>query len=235
QVYEHQPSKLAAIEARWETVPAGDTAPWSILALPNANAEKNDFELNIPQGLGYILEFKPELSAPVLGLKEFAPADRPPMIGLIFYCFRIMAGIGVFFAGLMGVTLLQWLRGKLSPESIVQQTWLLWAWVLAAPLGYVAVETGWTVREVGRQPWTVYGLIRTSDAASQLPASNVLVSLIAFTVVYSLLLIATLYFGSRILRQGPNLDLPLPGSEDSPPADPSGEFVPDRRPLEAQR
>ncbi|MGA1262971.1 MAG: cytochrome ubiquinol oxidase subunit I [Prochlorothrix sp.] len=235
QVYEHQPSKLAAIEARWETVPAGESAPWSVLALPNAAAEQNDFELNIPQGLGYILEFKPELSKPVLGLKEFDPADRPPMIGLIFYCFRIMAGIGFFFAGLMGVTLLQWLRGKLAPAAIIQQKWLLWAWVLAAPLGYLAVETGWTVREVGRQPWTVYGLIRTSDAASQLPASNVLVSLVAFTVVYSLLLISTLYFGSRILSHGPNLDLPLPGNEDSSTAAQPGEFVPDRRPVEAQQ
>ncbi|KKI99638.1 cytochrome ubiquinol oxidase subunit I [Prochlorothrix hollandica] len=234
QVYQHQPSKLAAIEARWDTVAAGETAPWSMMALPNAKAETNDWELNIPQGLGYILEFKAELSEPVLGLKAFEPQDRPPMIGLIFYCFRIMAGIGFFFVGLMGLTVVQWLRGKLAAAHLGQQTWLLRAWVLAAPLGYVAVETGWTVREVGRQPWIVYGLIRTSDAASPLPASNVLVSLVLFTLVYSVLLVATLYFGSRILREGPNLDLPLPTGDRADLAATPGEFLPDQRPVETQ-
>lgn len=182
------------------------------------------------------MEFKSSLSEPVLGLKEWQAADRPPMTGLIFYAFRIMAGIGFFFAGLMLWSVLQWLRGQLSAEAIAQQRWLLWAWIFAAPLGYIAVESGWIVREVGRQPWTVYGLIRTSDAASRLPAEGVLTSLMFFAVVYTLLLIATLYFGSRIIRQGPNLDLPVLGMTTPPELKTTpAEFIPNQRPAEAQQ
>ncbi|MFM7369307.1 MAG: cytochrome ubiquinol oxidase subunit I, partial [Sphaerospermopsis kisseleviana] len=134
-------------------------------------------------------------------------------VGLIYYAFRIMIGIAFFFAGLMLISTLQWLRGKLSAENINQQRWLMLGWVFAAPLGYIAVESGWIVRCVGRQPWVLYGQIRTVDAASHLPASNVLVSLSAFATVYTILFIAALYFGSRIIRSGPNLNLPIPGVE----------------------
>jgi cytochrome d ubiquinol oxidase subunit I len=113
----------------------------------------------------------------------------------------------------------------------------MWGWVFAAPLGYIAVESGWIVRCVGRQPWVLYGQIRTVDAASHLPASNVLVSLTSFTTVYTLLFIAALYFSSRIIRTGPNLDLPIPGVEITKPAVDTtpAEFVPDERPVEAQQ
>lgn len=213
QVYHYQPTKLAAIEAKWETTPAGETADWTLLAFPNEKAQKNDWELSIPNGLGYVLEFKKELSEPVLGLKYWKPEDRPRMVGLIYYAFRIMSGIGFFLAGLMLVTVFQWWRGKLSASEIPQQRWLLRAWLFAAPLGYIAVESGWIVRCVGRQPWTVYGQIRTVDAASHLPPGEVLGSLLAFTTIYTILLISALYFGSRIIRHGPNLELPIPGEE----------------------
>ncbi|KST63593.1 cytochrome ubiquinol oxidase subunit I [Mastigocoleus testarum] len=236
QVYHNQPSKLAAIEARWENVNAGESAPWSLLALPSKEAEKNIFELNIPHGLGYILEFKDKLSEPLLGLKEWKPEDRPPAIGLIFYSFRIMSGIGFFFVGLMLLSVIQWLRGKLSPENITQQSLLMLGWIFAAPLGYIAVEAGWIVREVGRQPWTVYGLIRTTDAASSLPASDVLGSLSVFAVVYTILFICALYFGSRIITKGPNFNLTVPGVEKEEDLDTTpAEFIPDKRPVEAQQ
>ncbi|MCF3578507.1 cytochrome ubiquinol oxidase subunit I [Planktothrix agardhii] len=197
QVYHYQPTKLAAIEAKWETTPAGETADWTLLAFPNEKAQKNDWELSIPNGLGYVLEFKKELSEPVLGLKYWKPEDRPRMVGLIYYAFRIMSGIGFFLAGLMLVTVWQWWRGKLSASEISQQRWLLRAWLFAAPLGYIAVESGWIVRCVGRQPWTVYGQIRTVDAASHLPPGEVLGSLLVFTTIYTILLISALYFGIR--------------------------------------
>lgn len=235
QVYRYQPTKLAAMEAKWETSPAGQPADWSLLAIPDETSEKNAWEITVPNGLGYILEFKKNLSEPVLGLKEWNPEDRPHMVGLIYYSFRLMSGIGFFFVGMMVVTLLQWIRGKLSPETISQQKWLLVAWILSSPLGYIAVESGWIVRCVGRQPWTVYGQIRTVDAASHLPAGEILTSLIGFTVIYTVLFIAALYFGSRIIRQGPNLELPLPGEDkvvmDTKPA----EHIPDRRPIEAEQ
>ncbi|WP_427161240.1 cytochrome ubiquinol oxidase subunit I [Aliinostoc sp. HNIBRCY26] len=237
QVYHYQPTKLAAMEAQWESTPAGQPADWSLLAIPNEKAEKNDWEITIPNALGYILEFKQNLSEPVRGLKEWKPSDRPHMVGLIYYAFRTMIAIGFFFAGLMLLSTLQWLRGKLAATNISQQRWLMRAWVLAAPLGYIAVESGWIVRCVGRQPWTLYGQIRTVDSASRLPASNVLVSLTSFAVVYSILFITAMYFGSRIIRTGPNLELPIPGTEVTKPAVDTtpGEFVPDERPVEAQQ
>jgi cytochrome bd ubiquinol oxidase subunit I len=233
QVYHHQPTKLAAMEAQWETIPAGTSPSWSALAIPNDKKEQNDWEISIPGLLSYILEIRHQLSEPVLGLKDFAPKDRPHQIGLIYYAFRIMIAIGFYLAGLMAITTLQWLRGKLSSEKITQQGWLLTAWVWSAPLGYLAVESGWIVRCVGRQPWAVYGEIRTVDAVSQLPASNVLTSLISFTAVYSLLFIFTLYFGSRIIKEGPNLNLPIPGENTT--KETPAEHIPDSRPVEAKQ
>lgn len=236
QVYHYQPTKLAAMEAQWETIPAGQSADWSAIALPNEKAEKNDWQITVPNALGFILEFKQKLSEPVLGLKEWKPEDRPRMVGLIYYSFRVMVAIGFYFAALMAFSAIQWIRGKLSADNIAQQTWLMRAWILAAPLGYIAVESGWIVRCVGRQPWTVYGQIRTADAASAIPASNVLVSLTAFAVVYSFLLICTLYFGGQIISKGPNLSLPVPGLENQPAIETApAEHIPDRRPAEAQQ
>ena len=236
QVYHYQPTKLAAIEAKWETSPAGESADWTLLALPNEKAQKNDWEIKVPNGLGYVLEFKQKLSEPVLGLKEWKPEDRPRMVGLIYYCFRIMSGIGFFFVGLMLFSIIQWLRGKLSAENIGGQSWLMRAWILADPLGYIAVESGWIVRCVGRQPWVLYGQIRTADAVSAIPASNVLVSLSFFAVVYSFLFVCAMYFGSRIIRKGPNLTLPVPGLDNEPAIETQpAEHIPQQRPVEAQQ
>lgn len=235
QVYHYQPTKLAAIEAKWETTPAGETADWTLLAFPNEKAQKNDWELSIPNGLGYVLEFKKQLSEPVLGLKAWKPEDRPRMVGLIYYAFRIMSGIGFFFAGLMLFTVVQGWRGKLSASEITQQRWLLRSWLLAAPLGYIAVESGWIVRCVGRQPWTVYGQVRTVDAASHLPPGEVLSSLLVFTTIYTILLISALYFGSKIIRQGPNLQLSIPGEEKQVLETTPATHIPDSRPLETQQ
>ncbi|MDB9466666.1 cytochrome ubiquinol oxidase subunit I [Dolichospermum circinale CS-1225] len=233
QVYHYQPTKLAAIEAQWETVPAGESAKWNLLAIPNRKAEKNDWEISIPNGLSYILELKPKLSEPVLGLKEWKPENRPPMIPLIFYSFRIMAGIGFFLVGLMLWSIIQWLRGKLNDNHINQQKWLLRSWILAAPLGYLAIESGWIVRCVGRQPWTVYEQIRTTDAASHIPASEVLFSLTVIALLYSVLFVSAMFFGSRIIRKGPDLTLPIPGSEiKTVIATESVSHIPDSRPLE---
>ncbi|MGF1576875.1 MAG: cytochrome ubiquinol oxidase subunit I [Cyanophyceae cyanobacterium] len=221
---ENQPTKLAAMEAQWETLPAGEPAGYTLLALPDSQNQVNTWELEVPYGLGLILDLNPILQKPVLGLKDYAPVDRPPMIPLIYYSFRLMVGIGFFLVALVLVSVLQWLRGKLADEVIAEQKWLMRAWLFAAPLGYLAVESGWIVREVGRQPWTVYGMIRTSDAASHIPASDVLGSLSVFAVVYTILFISALYFARRILIQGPNLNLPAPSLEANRP-----EFVPDQR------
>lgn len=236
QVYHYQPAKLAAMEAQWETIPAGERADWSLLAIPNDRAERNEWEIKIPGALSYLLELKPTLDEPVKGLKEWEPANRPHMVSLIYYSFRIMSGIGMFFAALMTVSVIQWLRGKLAEGAIAQQKWLMRAWILAAPLGYLAVETGWIVRCVGRQPWIVYGEMRTVESASNLPAGEVLFSLVGLTSMYVVLLTAALFFGSRIIRKGPNLELPAPvlGGQPKLGIEPA-QHEPDRRPAEAQQ
>ncbi|MGF1497794.1 MAG: cytochrome ubiquinol oxidase subunit I [Elainellaceae cyanobacterium] len=236
QVYHRQPTKMAAMEALWETVPANGPGDWSLIAIPNDKAERNDWEIKVPNALGYILELKKDLSEPVQGLRDFAPSDRPHAVGLVYYSFRIMIAIGFFLAGMMLLTVLQWLRGKLSPEAIETQPWLMAAWIFSAPLGYIAVETGWIVRCVGRQPWVVYGQIRTVDAVSNLPPADVLTSLAGFVTMYSVLFVAMLYFGSRIIRRGPRLDLPIPGTVSQPAVETTpGQFVADERPVEAQQ
>ncbi|WP_126147812.1 cytochrome ubiquinol oxidase subunit I [Synechococcus elongatus] len=213
QVWEYQPTKLAAMEAQWKTIPAGETAPWSVLAWPDTQAETNRWSLEVPQALGWILEFQPRLSRPLKGLSEWEPRDRPSMVGLVFYAFRVMVGIGFALAGLMLLTGLQWLRGRLTRDR-----WLLWGWVLAAPLGYIAVESGWIVRCVGRQPWLVYGQLRTLDAASDVPAGAVASSLGTFLLLYSVLFVTALFFGRRILLKGPDRQLPLPETIPAEPA-----------------
>ncbi|EKQ70472.1 cytochrome bd-type quinol oxidase, subunit 1 [Leptolyngbyaceae cyanobacterium JSC-12] len=236
QVYHYQPAKLAAMEAQWETVPAGQPAAWSLVALPDDRAEQNIWEVKIPGALSYLLELKPTLDQPVKGLKEWQPANRPHMVGLIYYSFRIMVAIGLFLAGLMFISVVQWLRGQLSPTAIAQQRWLMRAWIFAAPLGYLAVETGWIVRCVGRQPWIVYGELRTVDSASHLPAGEVLFSLVGLTSMYTVFFIAALYFGSQIVRKGPNLDLPAPRTVIEPTLDiEPAQHERDRRPAEAQQ
>ncbi|MCM1984505.1 cytochrome ubiquinol oxidase subunit I [Lyngbya confervoides] len=234
QVYHYQPTKLAAMEAQWETIPAGATADWNLLALPDNATESNKWSVKIPQALGLVLEFKPKLSEPVLGLKEWAPQDRPAMVGLIFYSFRLMVGIGFFFVALMGFSILQWLRGKLRVDAIAQQPWLLWSWIFAGPMGYLAVESGWIVRCVGRQPWLVYGQIRTAQAASVLPPGEILFSLGGLTAMYTVFFFTTLFFARRIIVEGPNLAVPLPKSATFLGAKPLS-HEPDSRPAEAQQ
>ena len=210
-VARHQPAKLGAIESHWRTNPPGQGAPWKILAWPNPAREDNDWVfINIPDGLSLLITHT--FTGQVRGLRDFPPADRPP-VAIPFYAFRIMAGIGFLLAFLMLWTGWRWRRGALAPEKIGEQKWLLYAWVASIPLGYLAIETGWLTREVGRQPWVIYGLMRTSAGASPLPGATVLTSLIVYGVVYTILFGAILIFAWRIINRGPDLASPLPGRE----------------------
>ncbi|MCP9834181.1 MULTISPECIES: cytochrome ubiquinol oxidase subunit I [unclassified Cyanobium] len=210
QVAEHQPTKLAAMEAIWENQAAGEAPPWTVIVAPDENGGRNRWAVGLPGGLSWILEGRPRLSQDVRGLNSWPADQRPRMVGLIFYAFRLMAGIGVAVAALMGLTVLLWWRTGLTPEFFRRQAWLSWCWILAAPAGYLAIESGWIVRCVGRQPWTVYGQLRTSEAASQLPAQEVLISLSSFAVLYGVLLVFALVFGARLIRKGPDLTLDPP-------------------------
>jgi len=208
EVFKNQPAKGAAIEAHWTTNQEGEGAAWNLLMWPNQTDQKNAWAISVPNGLSILATG--DRHGRVQGLKSFPKDDQPTAVGLIFYSFRIMVVIGVAFLGLMLWTSVAWLKGQLSSGTIGNNRLLLRAWIASIPLGYLATECGWIVREVGRQPWVIYGLLRTRDAASSLPVSVVTVSLIAFVVIYSTLFILFLIFAARIIRKGPDLTLMPP-------------------------
>jgi cytochrome d ubiquinol oxidase subunit I len=204
-----QPTKLGAMEAHWRTNPPGHGADWKLLAWPNKAKQDNDWTfLTIPDGLSLLITRT--FTGQVKGLRDFPPEDQPPII-LPFYTFRIMIGVGFGLLGLMLLTLWYWRKGWLTPERIGQNIWLLYAWVAAIPLGILAIEAGWVTREVGRQPWVIYGLLRTADGASRLPAATVGASLFAYGAIYSILCTALMVFAWRLIQQGPDLSRPVPG------------------------
>jgi cytochrome d ubiquinol oxidase subunit I len=214
-VYRTQPTKLAAIESLWYTNPPGQGAPLKLLAWPDPARADNAWEfIKIPDGLSLLVTHT--FTGRVEGLRDFPREDWPP-IALTFYGFRVMAGIGFLLFFLMLGTLWYWRQGWLAPERITRNRWLLYAWVAAIPSGLVAIEAGWITREVGRQPWVIYGMLRTSDAASKLPAATVGTSLFVYGVVYAILFTALMVFTWRILKKGPDLTRPVPGRAGSGP------------------
>ena len=189
---EHQPAKIAALEAHWESR-AG--APLVLLAIPDEEAERNSFELAIPK-LGSLI-LKHDFDASVTGLKEFARADRPP-VGVIFYSFRLMVGIGLLMLAVAWTGLVQLARGKLA-----ESRWLLRVLPWMIPSGFVALLAGWCTTEVGRQPYVIYGLMRTADAGSPVPGASVAVTLALFIAVYGGVFGAGIYYLTRVVKTGP--------------------------------
>jgi cytochrome d ubiquinol oxidase subunit I len=210
-VFAEQPAKGAAIEGDWNTNAPGHPADWAVLAWPDEAAQRNDWEITIPGALSFLATGT--LDGQVKGLHDFPPQDQPPLLPLIFYAFRIMAGIGFALFFLMLWTGWAAFRGWLKVETIAQQSWLLWAWVASVPLGYIATDMGWTVREVGRQPWIIYGLMRTSDAVSALSPASVGFTTAGYFLIDSMLLVTFVIFAWRIVRKGPDLTLPAPSRD----------------------
>ena len=195
-----QPTKLAAMESHWHTNAPDEGASWNFLAWPNKSKQKNDWAITVPNGLSLLITHS--FHGQVQGLKDFPKEDQPP-IWLPFYAFRIMIGLGMFFFFLTLWTLWVWRKGRLKPETVSGQTMLMLSWIIALPLSYVAVESGWITREVGRQPWIIYGILRTSDAASSLPSYTVGGSLLIFALIYGLLFFVFLFFARYIIKRGP--------------------------------
>lgn len=198
----YQPAKLAAMEAHWNTNRQGTGAPWAVLAIPDQQNARNRWEIGISNGLSWLITRSPH--GVVTGLNEFAPQDQP-RVWVVFYAFRVMLAIGFFLAGLALVSAWRWWKGGLFDSA-----WIMRGWVASVPLGFVAVETGWITAEVGRQPWIVYGFLRTRDALSPLPDGVVLATGLAFGGIYLGLLAAFAYYLMRILQHGPDMDDPLP-------------------------
>lgn len=178
QVAKFQPSKLAAIEAQWKTE---SNAPFYMIELPDPRAGRNIVEaLPIPGYLSVLAYQDP--NATIKGLNDISASERPPIM-VSFLSFRVMVGLG-FLLVLCAVLAMIFAWGK----KLEAQKWLLWVMAIALILPYIASELGWLVAEIGRQPWIVYGLLKTTDAVSRsVTPGDVLGSLIAFLVVYGAL------------------------------------------------
>jgi len=202
-VGEVQPTKLAAMEAHWKTNPVGEGADWKVLAWPDPANQENRWALEVPYGLSLIMTHS--LTGQVEGLRSFPRENQPP-VWVPFYAFRIMIAIGAGLFLLMLWTVWVWRKGGLQAETAPAQRKLFTAWMLAIPLSYVAMETGWITREVGRQPWIIFGVQRTSEAASPLPAGPIWWSLLTLGGLYLLLFMVFLWLAGRIMSAGPETD-----------------------------
>jgi cytochrome d ubiquinol oxidase subunit I len=190
-VTQAQPAKLAAMEAHWNTQ---TRAPITLFALPDEKNERNDFEIGKIPGVLSFLGYH-DVNAEVKGLKDFPREDRPPVL-LTFISFRIMVVLGMLFPLLTII-------GMFLKNRLVESPWYLKLMVAAIPLPYIATQAGWVLAEVGRQPWIVYGLMRTSDASSPLAGYQVLATLLAFILVYGLLGAVGYYLIGKNAIKGP--------------------------------
>jgi cytochrome bd ubiquinol oxidase subunit I len=189
---QYQPMKLAAIEACWDTA---RSVPLTLFAWPDQKAATNLWAIDIPRLGSLILTHS--WTGEIRGLKQVASRDRP-YVPIVFFAFRAMVGIGLVLFSLSNLgAYLRW-RGHLFT-----QRWFLIALVMASPLSFIAIISGWIVTEAGRQPWVVYGVMRTAEAASPLVAANVGLTAILFTIVYASLLAGFLWFFLRTIIQGP--------------------------------
>jgi cytochrome d ubiquinol oxidase subunit I len=199
KVAKTQPAKLAAMESHWETR-AG--APYVVFAWPDAKNEKNFFEaVKIPKGLS-LMSFH-SAGAEVKGLKDIPPDERPP-VWPTFLSFKLMVGLGLLLILLAFVGWIQSRRGRLEASPR-----LLRILVYAIPLPYLAIQLGWIVTEIGRQPWIVYGLMKTSDAVSKnLAPGQVVLSLAGFTLLYGFLAVVDIFLLTKYARRGPEEGVP---------------------------
>jgi cytochrome d ubiquinol oxidase subunit I len=200
----YQPAKVAALEGDWDTEPG---TPLILVGWPDMEAERTDYALAIPH-LGSLILLH-EWDGAVRGLKSFPPEDRPPA-PVVFWAFRVMVGLAVLMLA-FGIAGLLLRRG----DALYRSAWLHRGMIVMAPAGFIAVLAGWIVTEVGRQPFTVYGLLRTADSVSPIATPGISTSLAAFIVVYLVVFGAGFTFLLRLLAHPP-----MPGEPGPSPAEP---------------
>lgn len=206
-VAKNQPAKLAALEGHFEA-----SAPADMYILGWVDKDKQEvIGLKVPGGLSFLLEY--DFDAPVTGLNAFPEDERPSQVNAVFQFYHIMVAIGMVLIFLTLYATFLWWRGKLFNKK-----WLLWIFVFAVFLPQIANQVGWFAAEMGRQPWVVYGLLRTDQAFSQAVSDNqILFSLILFFFVYSLLFVLFIYLLHKKIKHGPydeseNDDTPFGGT-----------------------
>ncbi len=185
----HQPIKLAAMEGQWETERG---APLRIGGIPDEKAEKTRYAIEIPKALSFLVHF--DFNAEIMGLKDVPPENRPPVV-VVHFAFQIMVACGMVMivAGILGGWL-AWRRKGLPVNS-----WYLKFITFCTPLGFIAIEAGWTVTEVGRQPWIIYNYMRTADAVTSMP--HLVIPFIGFTLLYIFLSIIVVILLRRQIFQ----------------------------------
>jgi len=201
QVFHHQPAKLAAIEAHWETNTHGG-APFAVVALPDMREERNLYQIVIPHGLSLLVTHS--LNGRVQGLKDFHEKDRPNVL-ILFWAFRFMVAIGFILFFVMAWAAFLWRKGRLFDHRP-----FLWTLLIAHPLGFIATELGWVTTEVGRQPWVVYNLMRTAEGVSPIPAGNVIWSLCLFLIIFPAIGAIYFFYILKTLHRGVDLTSPIP-------------------------
>lgn len=189
----NQPAKLAAMEGHFEK-----SAPADLYLLGWVDKEKQKVTgISIPGGLSFLVH--QDFKAPITGLNSFPVEDRPSQINAVFQFYHIMVAIGMTLIGLSLFACFMWWRGKLFETK-----WLLWIFSFSVILPQIANQVGWFAAEMGRQPWVVYGLLRTNKAFSQeVTSSHILFSLILFLVVYSILFVLFIYMVNKKIKHGP--------------------------------
>lgn len=199
-VAQHQPAKLAAFEGHFKTGEGG--TPLYLFGHPDARNEKT-YGLAVPKMLSFLVYG--DFDRPVPGLDQFKPEDRPP-VAIPFHSYHIMVALGFYFMGLTALGLFYRWRG-----TLFQRPWLLWTFVFTVIGPVIANQLGWVAAEVGRQPWVVYGLLRTKDALSvTVRAPQVLGSIIMFSLIYLMLGAVWWYVVDKKIRQGPDEHPPKP-------------------------
>jgi cytochrome d ubiquinol oxidase subunit I len=187
----HQPAKVMAMEGHYDSHPEG--APLILFGIPNPAQKRIDYAIQIPKASSLIL--KHDLNAPLDGLDTIPDADEPP-VAILFWSFRVMVALGFAMLALGGWSLWRRMRGRLYEDR-----WLQRAAIAMGPMGFVAVLAGWITTEVGRQPFTVYGLLRTGDSLAPVAAPAVAASLLAFIVVYFFIFGAGTFYLLRMMNK----------------------------------
>ncbi len=189
---EYQPAKIAAMEAHWDGSKPGELV---LFAWPDQKAEENHFEISIPHIASLIITHDP--NGLFKGLKDFKPEDRPPVLP-VFFAFRVMVGIGVAMIAIGSIGAYLWWR-----KSLFEAGWYLRPLTYAWPLGFIAILAGWWVTETGRQPFLIYGVLRTLDAVSAVSFGAVLTSLTLFVLVYSSVFSMGILYINKLIEKGP--------------------------------
>ena len=194
---EHQPAKIAAVEAIWQTQKG---VPLVLFAIPNEEQRRNDYAIEIPRLASFVL--KHDLDAELKGLDAFGE-DTPP-VAPVFFAFRVMVGMGV------AMLVLAWLGAWRMRAGRVAPRWLLWAFASFTFSGWIAILAGWIVTEMGRQPWLVAGILRTSEAVGHITGAQVGASLVGYAITYAVMFIAYMVVLTYLAGKGAGTAEPHP-------------------------